>query len=317
MDVTEIKEQESSLPTSRVNRLFQNNSNEIRLIWIFVIIPIYLASAIVLNRLIFVLVRASFYIAEGYSQTLAFEQAQTQIMTLGVQVVLCAFDSFLMFLLVFLLITKVEKRKFQWSTLGLTLNSKNLCYFVLGLFFGFIFTYITIAVGVILGLIQFKPLKPDFFIPANVEFLILFFIWAMLNGFWQELVFRGYLQTRVIDRINATVGILTVTIYFVLIHFIDRQLTLPWILTGTLLFILISLMFYQTKSLYLVGAMHGMINYLDQVIELIGLEWISPVSVYRMKDIVILGVILGFYILISFLITKIRTKDQVNLVIEF
>ena len=305
--------------TNHINstyKLFRTESNEIRLIWIFVIVPIYLISAIVLNRLIFVLVRGFFYIAEGYSVTLAFEQAQSQIMTLDSQVVLCAFDTLLIFLLVFLLITKIEKRKFQWSTLGLALSTKNFCFFVLGLLFGFIFTYITIGVGLILGLIQLKLVKPEyFFIPANVKFLIFFFIWAMLNGFWQELLFRGYLQTRVVGRFNATVGILTVTIYFVLIHFIDRQLTIPWILAGTLLFILISLMFYHTKSLYLVGAMHGMINYLDQVIELIGLEWISPVSVYRLKDIVILGVILGFYILFSFLITKLRSKDQVTLVV--
>ena len=305
----------SEIPLTNTYQLFRTESNEIRLIWLFIIIPIYLVSAIVLNRFIFVLVRAFLYIAEGYSQTLAFEQAQSQIMTLGSQVVLCAFDTFLMVLLIFFLITKIEKREFQWSDLGLALNSKNPYYFVLGLLFGFIFTYITIGVGLILGLIQLQPLNPEEFIPANVEFLILFFMWAMLNAFWQELVFRGYLQTRVVKRINATVGILTVTVYFVLIHFIDRQLTLPWVLAGTLLFILISLLFHHTKSLYLVGAMHGMINYLDQVIELIGLEWNSPISVYRIKDIIILLVILGFYILISFLITKIRLKNQVSLVV--
>jgi len=298
------------------NRLFKNKSNQIRLIWIFVVIPIYLVCAIVLNRLIFVLLRALFYIAEGYSQTLAFEQAQLQIMTLASQVVLCAFDTFLMVLLVFVFITKIEKREFQWSDLGLALNSRNLCYFLLGLFFGFIFTFITIGVGLILKLIQFQPLKlGEFFIPANIEFLILFFVWAMLNGFWQEIVFRGYLQTCAIERINATVGILTVTIYFVLIHFIDRQLTLLWIFAGTLLFILISLLYYHTKSLYLVVAMHGMINYLDQLIELIGLKWNSPISVYRMKDITILGVILGFYLLFSVLIPKIRSKNKVYQVV--
>jgi membrane protease YdiL (CAAX protease family) len=221
-----------------------------------------------------------------------------------------------MVLLVFVLITKIEKREFKWSDLGLALNSRNLCYFILGLFFGFIFTFITIGVGLILKLIQFQPLKLDeFFISANIEFLILFFVWAMLNGFWQEIVFRGYLQTRAIERINAPVGILTVTIYFVLIHFIDRQLTLPWVFAGTLLFILISLLYYHTKSLDLVVAMHGMINYLDQVIELIGLKWNSPISVYRMKDIAILGVILGFYLLFSFLIPKIRSKNKVYQVV--
>jgi membrane protease YdiL (CAAX protease family) len=289
----------------------ETGSFEIRLRWVFIIIPIYLVSAIVLNRLLFVLVRTFFYIIEGYSQTFAFEKAGSQIMTLSSQVILCALDTFFMVLLVYILIIKFEKREFQWSALGLALTSKNLCYFVLGLVCGFIFTYITIGVGLILGLIQLHPLKPeDFFTPPNVEFIILFFIWAMLNGFWQELVFRGYLQTRTIERTNATTGILIVTIYFVLIHFIDRQLTLPLVLTGTLLFLLISSMFYHSKSLYLVGAMHGMINYLDQIIELIGLEWYSQISVYRMKDIAILGVILVFYLLISYLIPNIRSNNK-------
>jgi membrane protease YdiL (CAAX protease family) len=213
---------------------------------------------------------------EGYSQGLALERAQTQMMSLESQAFLCAIDALLMFLLVFLLITRIEKSNFQWAALGLTLKPTSIFYFFIGIFLGFIFTVVTIGTGLIQGTIQFQPQKPeDLFIPYNVKFIILFFVWAMLNGFWQELVFRGYLQTRVVERHNATVGILTVTIYFILIHFIDRQLTLPWVIAGTLLFILISLLFHHTKSLYLVGAMHSMINYLDQVTELIGLEWNS------------------------------------------
>ena len=301
----------SETPVIRTHQLVRTESSEIRLIWIFILIPIYLVSVIVLNRLMFVLIRAFLYITEGYSQTLAFEQAESQIMTLSSQVILCAFDTFFMVLLVFFLITKIEKREFQWSDLGLAPSSKNLCYFILGLVFGFIFTSITIGVGLILGLIQLHPLEPEnFFTLPNVEFLILFFIWAVLNGFWQELVFRGYLQTRTVEKINAIAGILIVTVYFILIHFIERQLTLPWVLAGTLLFLLISLMYYHSKSLYLVGAIHGMINYLDQVIELIGLEWNSPISVYRMKDIAILGLILVFYLLISYFIPKIRAKNK-------
>jgi hypothetical protein len=67
------------------------------------------------------------------------------------------------------------------------------------------------------------------------------------------------------------------------------------------------------KSLYLVGAMHGTINYLDQVAELIGLEWASPMSIYWLDNIILLGVTLGVYILISFLMSKTKAKSEKKL----
>jgi membrane protease YdiL (CAAX protease family) len=248
----------------------------------------------------------------GYSQQIALQQAQSQMMSLEAQAILCAIDTILMILLVFLLITRIEKRNFQWSDLGLTSKSSSILYFVVGAFLGFAFIFITRGVGLIQGTMQLNPLKlEEILTPMNIKFFVLFFVWAMLNGFWQELVFRGYLQTRVVERHNAIVGILTVTTYFVLIHFIDRQLTLLWVFAGILLFILISLLFHHTKSLFLVGAMHGTINYLDQVTELLlGLEWTSSMSINWMKDIVILGVALASYLLISFVITKMKTRAE-------
>ncbi|MHA1969542.1 MAG: CPBP family intramembrane glutamic endopeptidase [Candidatus Hodarchaeales archaeon] len=306
---------ESNTNEKFLKNLFRTNAGDVRIIWVFVIIPIYLASTLILNRLIFIIITAQFYIAGGYVQKIALEQAQTQMMTLESQAVLCAIDTLLMVLLVFLLITKIEKRNFQWSTLGLTLKSSSILYFVLGTFLGFLFIFITRGVGLVVGTNQLQPLKlEEIFTQANVKFMILFFVWAILNGFWQEIVFRGYLQTRVVERYNATVGILLVTIYFVLVHFIDRQLTLFWVIGMTLLFIIISMLFHHTKSLYLVGAMHGTINYLDQVTELIGLEWTSsPMSTYWMKNIVTLGIILGIYILISIMMTKMKAKPEMKL----
>lgn len=293
--------------------LFKTNTGDVRIFWLFVIIPIYLVCAIILNRVIFIIITTQIYLADGYVQTIALEQAQTQMMTLEAQAVLCAIDALLMVLLVFLLITKIEKRDFQWSTLGLSLKSSSILYFVLGTFLGFLFILLTTGVGLVRGTIQLQLLElEEIFTQANVKFLILFFVWAMLNGFWQEIVFRGYLQTRVVERHNVTVGILTVTIYFILVHFIDRQLTFHWVFAGTLLFILISLLFHHTKSLYLVGAMHGTINYLDQVTELIGLEWTSPMP-YMLDNIILLGVTLGIYILISFLMTRTKAKPEKKL----
>ncbi|MCK4847705.1 MAG: CPBP family intramembrane metalloprotease [Candidatus Heimdallarchaeota archaeon] len=290
----------------------ENNTDVsfLRIIVLFVIIPVYLLSSIIVNRVIFIIISSQYFMAKGFSQPLALEQAQISMMVIELQTILCLLDTLLMFLLVFLLITKVEKRDFHWSDLGLPLNSTSIKYFIIGLSLGALFTVITIIAGLIQGLIQFHPLKIDVtFNLVNVKFMILFFVWAMLNGFWQELVFRGYLQTRVVEKFNPTVGILTVTIYFVLIHFIDQTLTLRWVILGTLLFIIISMMFHQTKSLWLVGGIHGMINYLDPVAELIGFEWLFPNANYWITDLVILGLALGIYIFSYYLSDK-REKGQ-------
>ena len=69
----------------------------------------------------------------------------------------------------------------------------------------------------------------------------------------------------------------------------------------TLLFFLISSLFHETQSLYLVGAFHGTINYMDQVIEIVGVEWTSkPMSVSWSKDIFTLVIILIIYLFIIY-----------------
>ena len=71
------------------------------------------------------------------------------------------------------------------------------------------------------------------------------------------------------------------------------------------LFLIISLMFHQTKSLYLVAAMHGTINYFYPVIELMGLEWTSSsTDIYWLINSLIIAIILTIYLLLTKIITK-------------
>ena len=292
------------------------NANEIdrlRIILFFVIFPFYLLGSLIFSRIIYILISTQYYLSKGLSQSLALEEAQTQMMVLESQVILILIDTLFMVLLVFLWITKVEKRNFQWAELGLPRNLTSIKYYFAGLFLGALFIAVTMAAGLIQGSIQFNPLKiEEVFTQNNVKFLMLFFVWAMLNGFWQELIFRGYLQTRVVEKINPIVGILTVIVYFVFIHFIDRTLTLRFVILTTLLFIIISLMFHDTKSLWLVGAIHGMINYLTPVAELIGFEWLYPASNDWMKDLIILIFAVGFYILLRFVYFKRKKTKQMS-----
>ena len=287
----------ASESTSEIDRL--------QIILVFVMITVYLLGSLIFSRIIYMLISTQYYISKGFSLTIAQEQSQTQMMLIESQVILCLIDTLFMVLLVFLLITKVEKRDFQWIELGLPRNFLSIKYFFIGLLLGALFTVVTIAAGLIQGSIQFHPLKiEEVFTLSNVTFMVLFFIWTMLNGFWQELIFRGYLQPRVVEKFNPTAGILIVTVYFVLIHFIEEPLNLRWVLLGTLLFILISLIFHHTKSLWLVGAFHAIINFHAPVAELIGFEWLFTDPNYWFKDLIILIFALGFYILLRFVYVK-------------
>jgi membrane protease YdiL (CAAX protease family) len=280
----------------------KTDTGDVRLIWIFVIMPVYFLSAIIFSRVIFILIASQIYVSDGYIRTIAIEKAQTQMMTIEVQVVLQAFDAFFMVVFVYLMQTKIHKQQFQWSTLGLGFNSTTIRYFFLGTFLGILFIIITRGTGILIGSNELKRMTfKEIFTFNNVKFMVLFYMWATLNGFWQELVFRGYLQSRVVEKYNAIWGIIIVTIYFVLIHFIDRQLQIGWVVGAIILTIMISSLFHETKSLYLVGAMHGTINYLDQVVERMGVEWTSkPMSISWTKDILILSIILIIYLFILY-----------------
>ena len=310
------KSPENNADDKFLKKLFKTNTGDLRLVWIFLLIPIFLLGTLVVSRLIFILVTRQIYLADGYLKAIALEKAQTLMMTPGPQAFLCVIDTLLIVLSVFLL-TKIEKRKFQWSTLGLTFKPSSLLYFLLGIFLGFIFQLITLGVGLMVGTHELQPLEFEaIFTQSNINFMIYFFVWAMFNGFWQELLFRGYLQTRMIERYKKTIGILGATIYFDLIHFIDRQLTFSWVLAMYFLFLIISLMFHQTKSLYLVAAMHGTINYFYPVIELMGLEWTSSsTDIYWLINSLIIAIILTIYLLLTKIINK-RKAMKKNLSIQ-
>ena len=291
---------------SFVINLFKTKTGNVRLVWIMIIVTVCILGVILSSRSIFVLVMRQIYLGDGYMQDVALEKAQNLMMTNEVQAALSVIDTILMILAVILLITRVDRLKFQWSSIGLNRNSSSIPYFLLGTLLGFLFILVTRGVGLLVGTVRLQSLSFDeIFTPDNVKFMILYYVWAIFNGFWQEIIFRGYFQNKLVERYKVTLGILTATIYFVLVHFIDRQLTFNWVTTAALLSILIGSMFHKTKSLYLVGAMHGSLNYLDPVIELMGFEYTSaPAYIGWIANMLILIILLGIY----FLIYHYRTK---------
>ena len=86
------------------------------------------------------------------------------------------------------------------------------------------------------------------------------FILYLAMGFGEEVVFRGYIQTRMTERYRAIGGILITAVIFVLLHQISYGLSPIIIISGVLLWTTIGALYYLSKSLYLVVIFHGLMN---------------------------------------------------------
>ncbi|MGD9395504.1 MAG: CPBP family intramembrane metalloprotease, partial [Candidatus Thorarchaeota archaeon] len=113
----------------------------------------------------------------------------------------------------------------------------------------------------------------------------------VLNSFWQEVLFRGYLQTRAVNEFGQSIGVIVVTTIFVVFHGLVQTLTLIGVLTGFLLFSFIGLLYDKTKSLYLVIVIHAVLNFLPALFD----TWWQGLEAVMIYGIVLLLLILVIY----------------------
>ena len=88
------------------------------------------------------------------------------------------------------------------------------------------------------------------------------FILYIGMGFGEEVVFRGYVQTRAVARLGVGWGVLVTAVVFTLLHQITYNLSPVTALSGIMLWITIGVLYHLSKSLYLVGMLHGVMNIL-------------------------------------------------------
>ena len=205
---------------NKFKNLIRTADGDVRIIWILIIIPIIILGVLLSSRIIFVLIARQIFLADGLTQQIALENAQNLMMSAEWQAFLGAIDLILVIFVVYLLITKIDKRDFRWSNLGLRFDSTSIPYLILGTLVSILFMLTVNGVGLLVGTLELQSLtSEEIFTPANIKFMILFYIWTIFNGFWQEILFRGYLQNKVVEKHNVKIGITMVTIYFVLVHF--------------------------------------------------------------------------------------------------
>jgi membrane protease YdiL (CAAX protease family) len=253
-------------------RILRNETGTVRTYWRLFIVAFSVLAVAILNRIILKVV--------GLLNDTTDSQMVPNMM-----------DLIAVTALTYVLTTKLDGRDFSWDEIGLSWKPTVLVLFGGGVLLGCVLEFLSWGLGIGRGAVG-TPMIPSIALVAVLTGSTA----AMLNGFWQEIAFRGYLQTRFVESYGSQIGIPVVAISFVLVHLLVRPLSPLEVLSGSLLFILVGLLYHMTGSLYLVGALHGTLNYIPALLG----TWSQPLD-----RAIVYGLALGLVLLLA-----VRNKEQ-------
>ena len=197
--------------------VLRTGTGEIRFPWKLTVTFILLIVLIVISRLSLILIVQQVLILQGTPSSVAFQNAQIFVAESSEgQAIASLLDLALILLLVFLLVTRIEKHEFHLADIGLNLQRNTLPLVVVGIVIGFGLFLGAVMFGVLLHTIEL-PVYPNLDQWPLLITLVASVIFYGLNSFWQEVVFRGYLQTQAVGEYGRLLGISTVTVVFVLL----------------------------------------------------------------------------------------------------
>jgi membrane protease YdiL (CAAX protease family) len=253
--------------------IIRNDAGEIKLAWRLILVILLYVAVSVLLRLIPISLLTASLVRDGMTQGRALEKANTIILEDPVWSVVIGIISGLMgLLIVWFLVHVVERSKFTWKEVGLDWRGNSSLFILVGTLLAFLLYITYIFIEYLLGSFDSSKSTP-----------------LMGMGFGEEIVFRGYVQTRVVARFGAIWGILITAAVFVLLHQISYSLSPLTILSGTMLWITVGALYHLSKSLYLVGMFHGIMNTLLNTLNL-GVTDIGGMAVHALALLILIVV---------------------------
>lgn len=274
--------------------VIRNATGEIRLVWRMILIVLLYVAAAVLLRLIPVGIYTSILVNDGMAQKIALEKASSLILedptwytAIGV------LSGLLGLLIVWFLVSVIEKSSFTWKTVGLDWKSNSLLVILLGALLALFFFLAGIFTRYLLdpNRTSLSVFMDGVSFPTLFQNIVLY----LAMGFGEEIVFRGYVQTRLVERYRAVWGILITAVVFVLLHQISYSLSPILILSGVLLWTTFGVLYHLSKSLYLVIVFHGLMNALlntfdfefgdtsNLIVHALALSLVSVVAIVRSR----------------------------------
>ncbi len=245
--------------------IVKHRTGEVRTVWrVTIAVLAYVAVALLL-RFIPIFVRTTFQASRGINRQDALAAAKTLVFEHPIWSTAIGIVNGLMSLvLVWLLIRVIEKRAFAWEDVGLDWRRNSLPSVAFGALLALLMYVAGTAVGRVFGssLPTAQTLLADVTVSAVVRNIALY----VPMGFGEEVLFRGYVQARLVERHGVFRGILIGSIVFTVLHLLGRPLSPVTLLSGVILWAAVGTLYYWSQSLYLVGMFHAVMNTLLNVL---------------------------------------------------
>ena len=239
--------------------IIRNDAGEVRLAWRLILAILLFVAVAVLLRVIPSSLLTAILVRDGMTQGSALERANTIMLEDPIwSTVISTLFGLMGLLIVWLLVNVVERSTFTWKAVGLDWRGNSPLLIILGALLALLLFIAYIFVGYLLGS-SGSSLGASL---MGVSIAIFFqkFILYIAMGFGEEVVFRGYVQTRLVARFGVIWGVLVTAVVFTLLHQIFHSLSPVTILSGVMLWIAIGALYHMSRSLYLVGMFHGVVN---------------------------------------------------------
>jgi hypothetical protein len=201
--------------------------------------------------------------AGGLERQAALQAAKETAAALPVQVGAAVATIAFILALLYWLIVRVEKTPLRLAGMGLALNLRTPLSLLLGFVLAGGLTVATILGGVLSGALRFDGLGFSAFGLLTVaRNLVLTSLLALVVGFGEEIIFRGYLQTRLIARYGEIAGLSLTAALFALTHpFLAAPQPLLYLATVLLVGLLLGILARGSGSLWAGISLHIFWNY--------------------------------------------------------
>lgn len=251
--------------------IIRYSTGQVRLVWrLLIVISLVVAIAVLLRFIPICLYTASLT-NSGVTKGDALARAKAMVFEDAVWSTGIGILNGLMSLpLVWFVIGVIERRNFTWKTVGLDWRRNSLSALVCGALLALVLYVADKVVGLAFGasIPSLNTILAGLSIPIFIQTFVLY----LAMGFGEELVFRGYVQTRLVERYGVLWGVLVASVMFTLLHMGFRPLSPVTIISGVVLWAAVGALYHWSRSLYLVGMFHAMANTLMNTLHLEGID---------------------------------------------
>lgn len=173
--------------------------------------------------------------------------------------IITLFCTFIVILTAIYYCTKLEGRNLYSLGMG---KKDAVKHYLFGLLVGLVSFSVCVLIGVLTNTIEIKGLKGN----INIGIIVLYFIGFLIQGFSEEITFRGYFMVSLMKKNSIAKAVWINSLAFAICHMLNPGLTLIAFVNLMLIGVFMSIYVIKTNDIWGAAAYHSMWNFAQGVL---------------------------------------------------